>query len=131
MMAMPSSDGKHLRKCHDCRNVATHIANYGPAIACKVCGSCDTRWQKTDEDNLQIALEELRALHEAVSRFLESVRNAFPEELAIYTDEFGNRQNVELLMNLLRATDRGVPCRFENGNVWDKPLKSLTRKVGE
>ena len=131
MMANPNSDGKHLRKCNDCGNVATHVANYGPAILCRLCGSCDTRWKKTDEENRQIAIEDLKTLHESASRFAESIRVAFPDGLAIYIDEFGNRHEVELIMNLLRVTELGVPCRFENGNVWDKPLKSLTRKVGE
>jgi hypothetical protein len=131
MMAMPSCDGEHLRKCDDCGNVATHIANYGPAIVCKVCGSCDTRWKKTDEDRRQIALEDLKRLYEAAENFELSFRNAFPENAAIYTDEFGNRHEVTVVLNLLEATELGIPCRFENGNVWDKPLMSLTRKVGE
>ena len=131
MMAMPSSDGKHLRKCHDCGNVATHIANYGPAIACKVCGSCDTRWQQTDEDRRRIALEHLKDLHDAASRWKSSLRSAFPEELAFYTDAVGNRQEVELLLDSIRVTEFRIPCRFENGNTWDHPLQSLTRKVGE
>lgn len=130
-MAMPSSDGKHLRKCSDCGNVATHIANYGPAIVCKVCASCDTRWQQTDEDKRQIALEDLRKLHDAAECFGLSVRNAFPEGSAIYTDVVGTRHDVDLVLELLEATERLVTVRFENGNVWDKPLQSLTRKAGE
>lgn len=33
----------HLRKCHDCSNVAYHADNVTPHVLCKKCGSQDTR----------------------------------------------------------------------------------------
>lgn len=33
----------HLRKCHDCGNLAYHADNVTPQVLCKKCGSQDTR----------------------------------------------------------------------------------------
>ena len=33
----------HIRKCHDCGNVAEHEDNITPWVLCKKCGSQDTR----------------------------------------------------------------------------------------
>ena len=33
----------HLRKCHDCGNVAYHADSVAPYVKCRKCGSMDTR----------------------------------------------------------------------------------------
>jgi hypothetical protein len=87
--------------------------------------------EQTDEAKKLIAIEYFKVLRWTWEHAMEALRQAFPDERAVYTDDSGNRHDVTLILDFIRAKEIGIPCRFANGNLYDKRLSSITRKVGE